>query len=339
MRSGQRLSRMALVLVLTSLIGFSADAGPNRWTVVGPAADIQTMAVDPDNPANLYAAGFDLVAHSRDRGATWTVSPLPGLSFGEFIRVAPSLPSTIYLLGFQTLYRSTSGGTSWSSRKTPKTAQFQNDLKVDVRNSNILVVAASNFCFLGCSGGGVFRSTDGGGSWDGIGLQDTNVRTVALHPTETQIIYATTETQLLRTGNRGGAWRIITPPGSGAIRGVVVDPVMPDMIFAATEAGVFRSPNEGQDWVLVRAANFGATIAPPLPHWRHLFVASDGLALSVDQGQSWRSLATAGSGLDIGSLEQLVIGRDIYYMVVDIQGLPGQIIAYEIRQPRRRAVR
>jgi photosystem II stability/assembly factor-like uncharacterized protein len=330
-------ARMIVMLGLTSLVGIPAQAGANRWTIIGPPADMRTMAVDPYDPAILHAAGRDVVARSNDRGATWTLRQLPGLGRASFIRVAPSLPSTLYLLGAQKLYRSTNGGDSWTPLAAPRIAQFQNDLQVDATNSKVLVVAASNFCFLGCSGGGVFRSTNGGDSWQAIGLTNTNVWRAAIDPAESQIIYATTETQLLRTGNRGGSWRDWTPPGSGSVRGVAVDPILPETIYAATGAGVFRSRDAGQSWELARASS-GSEVATPVFRSPRLLVSSAGLALSIDQGQTWRELTTAGSGLDFRSLEQIVISRDVYYMVADLAGAPGQILAYEIRQPRRRAV-
>jgi photosystem II stability/assembly factor-like uncharacterized protein len=278
-RAVSLMARTVFALGLISLVGVSAHAGLNRWTVIGPPADMRTMAVDPYDPAILHAAGRDVVARSNDRGATWTLRQLPGLGRASFIRVAPSLPSTLYLLGFQTLYRSTNGGDSWTSLRVPRTAQFQNDLQVDARNSKVLVVAASNFCFLGCSGGGVFRSTDGGESWQGIGLTNTNVWRAAIDPAESQIIYATTETQLLRTGNRGGSWRDWTPPGSGSVKGVAVDPVLPETIYAATGAGVFRSRDAGRSWELARASTFG---------WRSQ-LRSSARPDSWSPRQAWRS--------------------------------------------------
>src|SRR5664279_4429705 len=95
---------LALIAVLWTR---SASAGVNRWTVIGPPASMHAMAIDPHNPKLLYAAGSESVARSDDWGATWTLTPVPGLLQPSAIRVAPSLPSTIYVLGLSDLYRST----------------------------------------------------------------------------------------------------------------------------------------------------------------------------------------------------------------------------------------
>src|SRR5215216_1220689 len=99
-------ARAILGLALTILLAGSAAAGVNQWTVVGPPIRVRALGVDPHNPDNLYAAGDEMAATSHDRGATWTLSPTPGLHAASAVRVAVSMPSTIYALGSTELYRS-----------------------------------------------------------------------------------------------------------------------------------------------------------------------------------------------------------------------------------------
>lgn len=325
---------LALVALLCTA---SAGAGVNRWTVIGPPASMHAMAIDPHNPRLLYAAGSETVARSDDRGTTWTSTPVSGLFQPSAIRVSPSLPSTIYVLGLSDLFRSTTGGTSWTHSRVPTAAQFPNDLQVDTTNAATLTLAASNFCFLGCSGGGVFRSDNGGDSWRLIGLKDTNVQSVALDPTNPQIIYATSGSTLFRTTNGGGSWKAISPPTSGTINVVVVDPLLSRTIYAATASGVFRSDDSGLSWELMRASAYGSLIAAPAPGSRQIFAAASGTALSLNEGRTWLELSTTGSGLAFDGLLQLAFRDDAYYMVSDLQGVPGQVLSYELQQPRRRA--
>jgi photosystem II stability/assembly factor-like uncharacterized protein len=310
----------------------------NQWTVVGPPIQVRAMAVDPHNPDLLYAAGDEMAARSDDRGATWTLSPTPGLHVASAVRVAVSMPSTIYALGSSELYRSTNGGISWTRRKVAKTPQFQTDLQVDARNADVLVTAAWNFCFLGCSGGGVFRSDDGGGSWRGIGFKDQSVHHVALDPVRSQLMYATTDTGLFKTTDGGRSWRDISPAGTGSFH-VAIDPVAPTTIYASAQPGVFRSDNSGESWELIRPYDYPSALATPEYGARLLFSTAGGAAVSMDQGRTWVRLSTAGSGLTLNGLWQLAVGGDTYYMVSDLQLTYGQVLAYELRQPRRRAVR
>ncbi len=331
-------SATVLALGLAVLWNGSAAAGVNRWTVIGPPADISAMAIDPHNPKILYGAGAETVARSDDGGATWTLTPVPGLLEPSAIRVAVSISSTVYALGLTgDLYRSTTAGTSWVHRSIPTAAQFPNDLQVAATNDSTIVLACSNFCFLGCSGGGVFRSDNGGGSWRGIGLKDVNVQHVALDPTTSQIIYAVSQSRLMKTSNGGGSWKEISPSSGGAIQDVVVDPVVPSTIYAASESGIFRSADSGQSWEMIRASAYGAVIAAPAYGSRQLFASATGTVLSLDEGHTWQDLGTASSGLSFGSLWQVAVTPSVCYMVSDLRGAPGQILAYELQAPRRRA--
>jgi photosystem II stability/assembly factor-like uncharacterized protein len=324
---------------LLAVIAFAAPAfaGVNQWTVVGPPVSVRAMAVDPHNNAILYAAGDGAVARSYDRGATWTVTSVPGLNEPLSIRVATSMSSTLYVLGASELYRSNDGGVSWQRRTLPTSGQFPNELQADSRNSSVIVLVASNFCLFGCTGGGVFRSDDGGGSWSRIGLKDTNVYAAALDPTSSQVVYASTGSKLMKTANGGKSWNDITPAGIDRMQNVAVDPVMNRVIYAATNGAIFRSDDAGQSWNTIREAPYGGLVFVPAYASRQLFVAADSLLLSVDQGESWRSLTTVGSGLEFGSLWQLATGGDVFYMVSDLHAMPGQILAYQIVPPRRRA--
>jgi photosystem II stability/assembly factor-like uncharacterized protein len=330
-------SAAVLALGLAVLWNGSAAAGVNRWTVIGPPANISAMAIDPHNTKILYGAGAGTVARSDDGGATWTSTPVPGLQEPSAIRVAVSISSTVYALGLTDLYRSTTAGTSWVHRSVPTAAQFPNDLQVSATNDSTIVLACSNFCLFGCSGGGVFRSDNGGGSWRGIGLKDMNVEHVALDPVTSQIIYAVSQSRLMKTNNGGGSWNEITPSASGAIQDVVVDPVVPSTIYAASESGIYRSTDSGQSWEMIRASAYGAVIAAPAYGSRQLFASAMGTALSLDGGQTWQELGTASSGLSFGSLWQVAVTPSVCYMVSDLHGAPGQILAYELVPPRRRA--
>jgi photosystem II stability/assembly factor-like uncharacterized protein len=329
---------IAFALAVTLLGTRSAGAGVNQWTVTGPQLNVEAMAVDPRNPEILYAAGYDTVARSADGGESWTLTAVPGLAAPSRIRVAASLPTTVYALGLGMLYRSTTGGASWTLRDLPS-AQFQQDLQVDPHRADSLVMAALNFCFLGCSGGGVYRSDNGGGSWQRIGLKDANVWHVAIDPTSSQTVYASTHQTLFRTVNGGRNWTAISPPGSGEIHDVTVDPMVSTTVFAATDGGVFRSFDSGNSWHVVRPSQYGSTLGDAPYLSRQLFASAMGMAVSMDQGQTWRELSTTNSGLAFNGLHQIVAAGERYYMLTDLVGAPGQILVYELRNPRRRSIR
>jgi photosystem II stability/assembly factor-like uncharacterized protein len=327
--------RSVVVLGVAVLLAGSAGAA-SRWSVVGPPFEVRAMAVDPHDNRNLFTGRYGTMAHSEDGGTTWTVTPISGLVGPSAIRVAFSISSTVYVLGLQDLYRSTTAGTTWVARTVPIPG-FPHDLQVDARNADTLVLGASDFCFLGCQGAGVYRSTNGGGSWRSIGLKNVGIFHVALDPTASGVIYAASETTLFKTTNGGNSWIPITPMDSGSILGVIVDPVVPTIVYTAASSGIFRSSDAGQTWELLRAAEYGALIDVAPDNSRWLFTSGAGTALSADTGKTWQDLTTAGSGLTLSQVWQVMVSRDTCFIVADIAGAPGKILAYDLRQSHRRA--
>jgi photosystem II stability/assembly factor-like uncharacterized protein len=101
----------------------SANAGMT-WTQtdIGNNGFVTNVAVDPINPANVYAIDRnDLTGEpsnlfkSIDRGATWTIvtHDLPRMLTGS-LAINPFNPSTLYAIGNGNLYKSTDGGKTWT---------------------------------------------------------------------------------------------------------------------------------------------------------------------------------------------------------------------------------
>jgi ligand-binding sensor domain-containing protein len=107
-------------------------------------------------------------------------------------------------------------------------------IAVDPNNPRIVYVAAH--------GGGVFQSTDQGGSWTVVnqGLPNKQVFSLALHPKEAGKIYLGTDQGIFVNDVRGTKWRSLSSDlGRRNIRAIAIDPTDPDGLYAATDQGVF----------------------------------------------------------------------------------------------------
>jgi photosystem II stability/assembly factor-like uncharacterized protein len=123
------------------------------------------------------------------------------------------------------------------------------------------------------------------------------------------------------------------------VHSVAVDQVTRTILYAHGDAGVYRSADSGQSWELIRPSAYGGSIATATDGSHQMCVSAGGIVLTADGGQTWKELPTSDSGLQFKSLSALAVSRDVCYMVSDLVGRDGQILAYEIAQPRRRAVR
>src|SRR5262245_14846515 len=102
--------------------------------------------------------------------------------------------------------------------------------------------------YAGTVGGGVFRSSNGGGNWTAVnsGLTnpyvDTNVGAIAIHPQTPSTLYAGTFSEgVYRSSNGGGNWTATnTGLMASQVSALAIDLQTPSTLYAGTGGGVFK---------------------------------------------------------------------------------------------------
>jgi photosystem II stability/assembly factor-like uncharacterized protein len=96
---------------------------------------------------------------------------------------------------------------------------------------------------------GLFRTTDGGGSWSASpGLPDAKLNELAVNPKTPAQVFAATEQGLYRSGDSGASWaRVSTGLEDDDVAAVAVDPAS-GTIYAGSFNGVFRSTDGGESF-------------------------------------------------------------------------------------------
>jgi photosystem II stability/assembly factor-like uncharacterized protein len=195
-----------------------------RWRSIGPprAGRARALAGVPSQP-NVFYIGFDNggVWRSTDFGSTW--APLfdnqPTGSIGA-IAVAPSNPNIIYvgsgagiirpdLAVGDGIYKSNDAGKTWTHLGL-RDSQMIANIDVDPRNPNRLFVAALGHPYGPNSERGIFRSTDGGATFDKVLFKDdyTSGNDVRIDPADPNTVYACLWQQqqgFMENGAFGGA--------------------------------------------------------------------------------------------------------------------------------------
>ena len=165
---------------------------------------------------------------------------------------------------------------------------------------------------VGTVGSGIWRSPDGGDSWDRVKpsrYPENDTRALAVHPQEPNIVYAGTNSGVYRSEDRGASWeRLESPMNSMDTWALAIDPVEPDIMYAGTKpSSVYRTRDGGRRWEKLPvelAEECPAVIIPrvtaltvdPEDHdtvWAGIEV--DGVRRSLDGGDTW---ATISGGLD-----------------------------------------
>ena len=260
------------------------------WRCIGPprGGRVVTVAGHPTEHMTFYfgAVGGG-VWKTTDGGAYWE-----NITDGQFttaavgaIAVAASDPNVIYAgTGEATIrgdvsygdgvYKSTDGGKSWTNVGLADTYHIA-QIRIHPQNPDLVYVAALGHAFGPNAERGVFRSKDGGKSWEKILFKSDKAGAVdlSLDRTNPRILYAAIyetvrnfwsltsggpDTGLWKSTDGGDTWTEITknpglPTGLLGKIGVTASPAKADRVWAIIEAkdekaGVYRSDNGGATW-------------------------------------------------------------------------------------------
>jgi len=255
-----------------------------HWRFIGPLRGGRTVAAtgSPDNPNLFYIAAVNGgIWKSDDAGRTWT--PIfdgePTGSIGA-LAVAWSDPKTIYAgsgEGLQRpdlavgdgIYKSTDAGATWTNVGL-RDAQQIAGIAVDPHDPNRAFVAALGHPYGPNEERGVYRTTDGGATWQRVLYKnaDTGAFAVAIDPNDPKVVYATL------WAARQAPWEI------GAS-------------FEIAGSGVFKSTDGGTTWTQLTdglPARVGRTeIAIAPSDSKTVYVYADQEAKGGDEGAVYRS--------------------------------------------------
>jgi photosystem II stability/assembly factor-like uncharacterized protein len=145
----------------------------------------------------------------------------------------------------------------WTSLPWPEGGAVQR-LLIDSQNPNTLYSTGSVYALH--FGVGIFKSTNGGGSWRAInfGLADTAVSSLAIAPQDPRILYAgTLSGGVFKSIDGGESWGttgltnndVIALMTNNSINALAIDPQNPRTVYAATGAGLYKSIDAGITWM------------------------------------------------------------------------------------------
>jgi photosystem II stability/assembly factor-like uncharacterized protein len=259
-----------------------------RWRLIGPPRGGRTLAVAGvhGQPEVFYFGSVGGgVWKTNDAGRTWKpiFDSQPIASIGA-IAVAPSDSNVIYVGSGEAdmrssishgngMYKSTDGGKKWTHIGLEDSRQIGRII-VDPRDSNRVFVAALGHAYGPNQERGIFRSKDGGKSWQKVLFHDENTGAidVEFEPGNSKMILAAlwqtrrppwsiyapsygAGSGLYRSSDGGDHWERVTGqglPSEGLGRiGIAFAPSNPRRIYLivdAKEGGLYRSDDDGQSW-------------------------------------------------------------------------------------------
>jgi photosystem II stability/assembly factor-like uncharacterized protein len=265
-----------------------------EWRCIGPHRGGRVVAVagHPTEKGTFYFGGCaGGVWKTTSGGAVWE-----NVSDGFFgtaaigaLAVSPSAPDTVYAgTGEATIrsnvshgdgvYKSADGGHTWQNVGLAE-ARHIGDIAIHPTNPDIVYVAALGHAWGRNESRGVFRTTDGGKTWQKVLYKSdrAGATDIAMDPHHPDILYANIwqaqryphalhsggeDSGLWKSTDGGETWREITtakglPKGPLGKIGVTASPAQAGRVWAIVEAadedgadtgGVFRSDDWGETW-------------------------------------------------------------------------------------------
>lgn len=134
---------------------------------------------------------------------------------------------------------------------------------------------------------GVIRSTDGGQTWERIGLEGVDFHAMAVSAAEPQRLYGGWRGQVLRSDDGGHKWGPVKPLSP---TGFATHPRDPEVVYAATGRSVHRSDDGATSWQEISTIPaLGVAVDPASPDVLYVGTSED-VYRSNDGGQRWTAL-------------------------------------------------
>jgi len=258
-----------------------------RLRHVGPAAisgRISDVAVAPDKKTWYVGVASGGVWKTTNAGTTFTpVFDGEGSYSIGAVTLDPRNPNVVWVGTGENnvlrsvsygdgVYKSVNGGRSWENVGL-KASEHIGKILIDPRNTDVVYVAAHGPLFTSGGDRGLYKTTDGGKTWNRIldGGEWAGVADVVMHPSNPDILIASTwqkvrrqwgyiaggpQSSLQRSTDGGATWtRVHTGLPSEELGriGLAISPVDPDVVYAIVEAandrgGFYRSTDNGITW-------------------------------------------------------------------------------------------
>jgi photosystem II stability/assembly factor-like uncharacterized protein len=333
-----------------------------EWRCIGPYRGGRVVAVagDPVDPAVFYfGACAGGVWKTTDAGTYWenvSDASLHTAAVGA-IAVADSDPNVVYVgMGEccirgdvshgDGLYKSTDAGRTWTHLGLEDTRHIAR-VRVHPRNPDLVYVAALGHAFGPNNQRGVFRSADGGKTWDHVLFRSDKAGAIdlSLDPHNPRLLYAAIweaqrtpwsltsggpDSSLYQSTDGGDTWMELThnpglPSGLKGRMGVALSPAKPGRVWALVEAedgALFRSDDGGATWqrlseernLRLRFWYYGHVFADPQDP-DTVYILNIQAWKSVDGGRTFTQLTTPHGDnhdlwIDPGHPQRMIEGND-----------------------------
>ncbi len=344
---------VVLCLLLSTVSGLAAEKAPEKkeapaaatiakayegmeFRNIGPfrGGRVTAVAGVRGQPLVYYFGGTGGgVFKTTDGGSNWAPMSDKDFKTGSVgaLGVAESDPNVVYAgMGEAPIrgnvshgdgvYKSTDGGKTWKNVGLKNTYQIAR-VRVHPKNPDLVFVAALGHVWASNPERGIFRSKDGGKSWEKVlSVGDkTGASDLCMDPSNPRILYAAfwqvyrkpwtlesggPEGGIWRSSDGGDTWKKLAgglPEGVVGNIAVAIAPARPDRVWAIVESkdkgGVYRSDDGGEKWTRLNSENklrqrawYYTRIYADTKNPESVYVLNTGFYRSSDGGRTYNPI-------------------------------------------------
>lgn len=305
-----------------------------RFRSIGPAVTsgrIVDLAVDPGNHKRYFvAAAAGGVWRTTNAGTTFepVFDGEGSFSIGTVV-IDPNNPNVVWVGTGENnnqrsvaygdgIYKSSDGGSSWTNMGL-KNSEHIGKIIVHPANSDIVFVAAIGPLWASGGDRGVYRTKDGGKSWEKVLTIDENtgVADIIMDPRNPDVLFAAShqrrrhvftylgggpQSTIYKSMDGGQTWNKSAsglPSGDVGRIALAISPADPETLYAMVEGsgdkgGTYRSTNRGASWEkrggYFTAGNYYVELIPDPKNKDKIFSMDVWMKVSGDGGKSWSNV-------------------------------------------------
>lgn len=305
-----------------------------KWRSVGPALTsgrIADIAVNPNNFNEYYlAVASGGVWKTENNGISYkAIFDSQGSYSIGCVSIAPSNQHVVWVGTGENnnqrsvaygdgVYRSQDGGKTWKHMGL-KQSEHIGKIIIHPDNENIVYVAAYGPLWSAGGERGVYKSINGGDTWEKILdiSEHTGISDLIMDPSNPDVLYAAAhqrrrhvwtyisggpESAIYKSEDAGKTWNKLEnglPKGDVGRIGLAISPVNPDHVYALIEAqeetqGFYRSTNRGASWDKLNkystSGNYYVEIYPDPNNINRIYSMDTYCHYTDDEGKTWKRL-------------------------------------------------
>jgi photosystem II stability/assembly factor-like uncharacterized protein len=354
-----------------------------RYRHIGPPGNRAAAVVGvPGDPLVYYVgASSGGVWKSTDGANTWEpiFDDQPAQSIGA-LAIAASDPNVVWAGTGEAfvrsnisigngVYKSTDAGKTWKHMGLDKSGRIGR-VAIDPRNPDVVFVAAMGHCYGPQKERGVFRTRDGGKTWEHVLFADENTGCfeIAMNPSNPRILFAGMWPIVIHTygresgGPNGGLWKStdggdtwlrltghgLPEPPIGKV-GLSIAPSNPEVVYALIETGspnrgvLWRSDDGGDNWRLVsynrllnERPHYASRIMVNPADQDEVYFAANSISRTLDGGYTAEVMPWSGDTHDLWAdpknPDRLMVSDDGGAMISLTRGRTWQRVCLPIAQ-------